>query len=377
MWSKRQRLVLLMLLGVTGAGSAGFIAARLAYSDADRQVNKSPSSALHVLRSNGVDAPRGMALIPGGQFLMGSDRKLSQLNERPVHWVRVSAFWMDVTHVTNDQFARFVDATGYVTTAEKKPDWQTLRVQLPAGTPKPDDAELVAGAMVFVGSAAPVPLDNPARWWAFVPGANWRHPEGPTSSIEGRGAHPVVQVSYEDALAYAHWIGKRLPTEAEWEFAARGGLAQATYAWGNEPVIDGKLPANVWRVAERTFPVVDASSRDAVATSPVGSFPANPYGLFDVTGNAWQWVSDWYRSDYFQIQARQSAGGLIVNPRGPVDSYDDSGDGAPVTAPKRVIRGGSFLCSEEYCQSFRPSARRGADPYSPMSHVGFRLVKDL
>jgi formylglycine-generating enzyme required for sulfatase activity len=371
MGSKRQRLVLLMLLGVTVAGSAGFIAARQAYSDVDRQVHERASSARRVLRSNGVDAPLGMALIPGGRFLMGSDRKLSQLNERPLHWVRVSAFWMDVTHVTNDQFARFVDATGYVTTAEKKPDWQTLRVQLPAGTPKPDDVDLVAGAMVFVGTEAPVPLDNPARWWAFVPGANWRHPEGPTSSIEGRGDHPVVQVSYEDALAYAHWIGKRLPTEAEWEFAARGGLAQATYAWGNEPMIDGKLPANVWRVAERPFPVVDASSGDAVATSPVGSFPANPYGLFDVTGNAWQWVSDW-----FQLQARQSAGRLIVNPRGPTDSYDDSGDGAPVDAPKRVIRGGSFLCSEEYCQSFRPSARRGADPYSPMSHVGFRLVKD-
>lgn len=366
---KPRRIVLLTVLGVAVAGSAAFLGAR--------EVNRSATGAPHVVRSNGADAPRGMVLIPGGRFLMGSDHKLSQLNERPMHWVRVSAFWMDATHVTNDQFEQFVQATGYVTTAQRTPDWETLRVQLPVGTRRPGDAELVAGAMVFVGTANPVTLDNPARWWAFVPGADWRHPEGPASSIEGRGAHPVVQVSYEDALAYAHWSGKRLPTEAEWEFAARGGLNQATYAWGNDLVIDGKLPANVWRVDERPFPVVDPRVRGAVATSPVGSFPANPYGLFDVTGNAWQWVADWYRSDYFEIEARQSAGRLIVNPQGPADSFDNADDGAPVDAPKRVIRGGSFLCSEQYCQSYRPSARRGADPYSPMSHVGFRLVKDL
>jgi formylglycine-generating enzyme required for sulfatase activity len=198
----------------------------------------------------------------------------------------------------------------------------------------------------------------------------------PSEQHRGPGRPPVVQVSYQDALAYAHWIGKRLPTEAEWEFAARGGLNQATFAWGNELLIDGKLPANVWRVDERPFPVVNSSAHVAVATSPVGSFPANPYGLYDVTGNAWQWVADWYRSDYFQIEARQSAGRLIINPQGPADSFDASEEGVPMSAPKRVIRGGSFLCSEEYCQSYRPSARRGADPYSPMSHVGFRLVKD-
>jgi len=364
---KRHRLVLLTVLGLSISGGAAFICAR--------EMNAS-AGAPHVVLSNGVDAPRGMALIPGGRFLMGSNHKLSQLNERPIHWVRVSAFWMDVTHVTNDQFAQFVDATGYVTTAEKKPDWETLRVQLPPGTAKPDETELVAGAMVFVGTSGQVPLDDPARWWAFVPGADWRHPEGPASTIKGRGDHPVVQVSYEDAVAYAHWIGKRLPTEAEWEFAARGGLIQATYAWGNALMLNGKLPASVWRVDERPFPIVNARAPGAVATSPVGSFPSNPYGLFDVTGNAWQWVSDWYRSDYFQIEAGQSAGQPIVDPTGPADSFDNSDDGAPVNAPKRVIRGGSFLCSEQYCQSYRPSARRGADPSSPMSHVGFRLVKD-
>jgi formylglycine-generating enzyme required for sulfatase activity len=363
------RLYLAAALGVA-------VIAGIAVMDAN-PVAKGGVTAPHVVLSDGLDAPRGMALIPGGQFLMGSNQKLSQLNERPIHRVRVNGFWMDVTHVTNEQFSRFVNATHYVTTAEKKPDWETIRVQLPAGTPKPDDARLVPGGMVFVGTSTPVPLDDASQWWAFVPGANWRHPEGPQSGIEGRKDHPVVQVSYEDAAAYAQWIGKRLPTEAEWEFAARGGLDQATYAWGNELIIEGRVPMKIWNDNERPFPVVDSRSGAAVETSPVGSFPRNGYGLFDVTGNAWQWVSDWYRSDYFQTEARQSGNQVIVNPHGPNDSFDPTNHGAPVNAPKRVIRGGSFLCNERYCQSYRPSARRGADPYSPMSHVGFRLVKDL
>jgi formylglycine-generating enzyme required for sulfatase activity len=359
----------LPVIGLAVAASIAFFSLQAWY--------RSDSSVPRVVLSDGVDAPRGMALIPGGRFLMGSNHKLSRFNERPVHWVSVSGFWMDVTHVTNDEFAQFVNATRYVTTAERKPDWETIRVQLPAGTPPPDDSKLVAGAMVFVGTTKPVNLSDAAQWWAYVPGANWRHPAGPESSIDGRGNHPVVQVSYEDAAAYAKWIGKRLPTEAEWEFAARGGLNQATYAWGDAQVIDGKPPAKIWNINARPFPVVDSRSDAAVDTSPVGSFPRNRYGLFDVTGNAWQWVSDWYRSDYFQRQADASGYRLIVNPQGPSDSFDAADQFAPANAPKRVIRGGSFLCSESYCQSYRPSARRGADPYSPMSHIGFRLVKDL
>lgn len=329
-----------------------------------------------IVRGDGSNGPKGMVWIPGGEFLMGSDHKLSQPNERPTHRVKVSGFWMDATHVTNDQFAAFVKANNYVTTAEKKPDWETLRVQLPPGTPKPPESMLVPGAMVFTGTEKPVRLDDYSQWWTYVPGASWRHPTGLNSGIEGKGNHPVVQVSFEDVLAYAKWVGKRLPTEAEWEFAARGGLDQATYAWGDELKPDGKLQANIWDVKERPFPVVSAKAGGAIDTTPVGTFPQNGYGLFDMTGNAWQWVSDWYRFDYFQIQAKKGGNRVIDNPHGPSDSFDPTDYGVPASAPKRVIRGGSFLCNEDYCQSYRPSARRGADPFSPMSHLGFRLARD-
>jgi formylglycine-generating enzyme required for sulfatase activity len=224
--------------------------------------------------------------------------------------------------------------------------------------------------MVFVGTDKPVPLNDYSRWWAYMPGADWRHPQGPKSSIEGKDDHPVVQVSYEDALAYAKWAGKRLPTEAQWEFAARGGLEQATYAWG-----DDFQPAmlNFWDVKSRPFPVVSPKAGGAAGTSPIRTFPPNGYGLYDMTGNAWQWVADWYRADYFKQQAGWK---VIDNPKGPDDSYDPDDRIAPAAAPKRVTRGGSFLCNVDYCLSYRPSARRGNDPYNPMSHIGFRLVMD-
>jgi formylglycine-generating enzyme required for sulfatase activity len=325
---------------------------------------------------DGINGPKGMAWIPSGQFLMGSDSKKAQANEKPTHKVKVSGFWMDTTHITNDQFAQFIKETNYKTTAEQVPDWETIKVQLPPGTPKPPPSVLVPGAMVFVGTKAKVNLNDYSQWWAYVPGADWRHPTGPKSNIDGKGNHPVVQVSYEDALAYAKWAGKRLPTEAEWEFAARGGLNQATYVWGDQLEQEGKLPANIWDVKKQAFPVVSPKAGGAVGTSAVGTFPQNGYGLFDMTGNAWQWAADWYRSDYFAIQAKEYGNSVIDNPQGPSSSYDPDDYGVPANAPKRVIRGGSFLCNEDYCQSYRPSARRGADPYSPMSHLGFRLVSD-
>ncbi len=331
------------------------------------------TQAPQVIEGDGVHGPKGMVWVPGGDFLMGSEHQLAQKNERPVHEVRVHGLWMDKMHVTNVEFVAFVKATGYVSTAERKPDWETIRVQMPRGTPKPPESTLLPGALVFVGTTKPVPLDDYSRWWSYVPGANWRHPQGPESTIVGKEDHPVVEVSYEDAQAYAKWAGKRLPSEAEWEFAARGGLGQATYAWGDELMPQGKLMANVWEGKRRRFPVVSPEAGGAAGTTPAGTFPPNGYGLCDMTGNAWQWVADWYESDYFAEQAKL---GKVVDPKGPIWSHDSEDHHAPANAPKRVIRGGSFVCSPDYCLSYRPSARRGSDPYSPMSHIGFRLVMD-
>jgi len=365
----RRRIVSLALALLVGCGAIGYVVANY-FAD--------PSAVriahISIVEGDGIKGPKGMVWVPGGEFLMGSDHKLAQRNERPAHEVRVHGFWMDETHVTNAQFAAFVEATGYITTAERKPDWETIKVQVPPGTPKPPDSALVPGAMVFVGTDRPVPLDDYSQWWAYVPGADWRHPQGPGSSIQGKDNHPVVQVSYEDALAYAKWAGKRLPTEAEWEFAARGSLEQATYAWGDEFAPQGKPMANVWEGREVRFPVVSPKAGGAVGTSAVRTFPANGYGLYDMTGNAWQWVADWYDADYFAKEAK--LGKVIVDPQGPAASYDPDDRGVPANSPKRVTRGGSFLCNVDYCLSYRPSARRGTDPYNPMSHIGFRLVMD-
>ncbi len=366
--SGRGRRLTFAALVVLVCAGMGFLAGAL--------LNPKPTAAAvkavaKFVEGDGVQGPVAMVWVPGGEFLMGSDHQFAQPNERPTHLVRIKGFWMDRTHVTNAQFAEFVKATGYRTTAERIPDWETLRVQLPEGTPRPPDSQLVPGAMVFVGTDGPVPLNDWSQWWRYVPGANWRHPQGPGSDIAGKDDHPVVQVSYQDAQAYAAWAGKRLPTEAEWEFAARGGLNQATYSWGEEFQPGGQAMANTWDTGQRPFPVVSAKAGGATGTSRVRSFPANGYGLYDMTGNAWQWVADWYRADYFSQLGSQ---GVVDDPHGPADSYDPTDRFAPVEAPRRVTRGGSFLCNVEYCLSYRPSARRGNDPYNPMSHIGFRLV---
>jgi formylglycine-generating enzyme len=309
-------------------------------------------------------APPGMAWIVGGTFLMGTNDKESFPNERPAHVVQVQGFWMDVHDVTNAQFSQFVEATSYVTTAERKIDWEDLKKEVPPGTPKPDDSALAAGALVFAPTSGPVPLNDLSAWWRWVPGANWRHPEGPQSSIQGRENHPVVQVSWYDAAAYAQWAGKRLPTEAEWEFAARGGLESKRYVWGDEFKPGGKYMANTW---QGLFPVTNTAEDGFVGTSPVGSFPANGYGLYDMAGNVWQWCSDWYRVDT-NIEAASK--NVCRDPRGPAESYDP---GDPY-APKRVVKGGSFLCNPSYCESYRPSARRGTPPDTGTSHTGFRCV---
>jgi formylglycine-generating enzyme required for sulfatase activity len=310
--------------------------------------------------------PPGMAWIPGGEFTMGTDDPQANPAEKPAHRVRVDGFWIDATEVTNAEFRRFVEATHYVTTAERPVDWEVLKTQVPPGTPKPPDDQLVSGSLVFTPPDRPVPLDDISQWWKWVPGANWRHPEGPGSSIEGKDDHPVVHVSWDDAAAYAKWAGKRLPTEAEWELAARGGLESKTFAWGNEFKPGGKSLANTW---QGHFPESNTDADGFLRTSPVKSFPPNGFGLYDMIGNVWEWCADWYRPDAYAL-ASHSGPGPAVNPTGPEQSYDPD----EPFQPKRVTRGGSFLCSENYCSNYRPSARRGTATDSGMSHLGFRCV---
>jgi formylglycine-generating enzyme required for sulfatase activity len=306
--------------------------------------------------------PPGMVWVPPGEFTMGSGS--GPANERPAHRVRLDGFWMDEHEVANAEFRRFADATGYVTTAERKPDWEELRMMLPPGTPKPADDKLVAGAMVFTPPASAVPLDDAARWWRWVPGACWRHPEGPDSTLDGRDDHPVVQVSWDDAVAYAKWAGKRLPTEAEWEYAARGGLEGQRYPWGDEPPTDDAPRANIWH---GEFPHRTTKPAGSERTAPAKSFAPNGYGLYDMAGNAWEWCADWYRVDAY---ARRAGQGVLVDPTGPAESWDPN----EPYAPKRVTRGGSFLCHVSYCESYRTAARRGTAPDTGMSHIGFRCV---
>jgi formylglycine-generating enzyme required for sulfatase activity len=296
--------------------------------------------------------PVDMAFIPGGTFWMGSDDPRMP-DARPWHEVAVDGFWMDRTEVTNEQFMRFVDATGYVTTAERPLD----ATRYPGA---PAEAMRAAG-IVFMPPDRPVSLSEPLSWWRLVPGASFRHPEGPTSSIAGREHHPVVHVSWDDAVAYAKWAGKRLPTEAEWEMAARGGLVKKPFVWGDELRPKGRWLANVW---QGDFPTNNTREDGFERTAPVGSFPPNAYGLFDMAGNVWEWTADWYRPDYYRRSPAK-------NPRGPDEGYD------PVepSVPKRVTRGGSFLCAEDICRRYQPGGRGKAAPDSGTSHTGFRCVR--
>jgi sulfatase modifying factor 1 len=305
-------------------------------------------------------APPGMVFIPGGEFLMGSDKALSRPDERPVHQVKVGPFWMDTTEVTNAQFKSFVEATHYVTTAEIPPRMEDIMAQLPPGSEQPPAESLQAGSLVF---AIPKGVEY---WWQWVNGADWRHPEGPLSNIDGKDNYPVVQVSWFDAVAYAKWAGKRLPTEAEWEFASRGGLKGKTYVWGDEAPAKGKPKANTW---QGEFPKSNLGTDGHTGSSPVGSFAPNGYGLYDMAGNVWEWVQDFYRSDAYQLQSDKK---VAVNPQGPKDSFDPE---EPYIT-KRTQRGGSFLCEEKFCASYRPSGRMKASPDTGLIHTGFRCVSD-
>jgi formylglycine-generating enzyme required for sulfatase activity len=310
-------------------------------------------------------APPGMVWIPGGDFTMGTDSSLGWAEEKPAHRVRVDGFWMDQTDVTNAQFLRFVKATGYVTTAEKPPDVEEIMRQSRPGAPRPPKEMLVPGALVFQPTKGPVDTRDFSQWWHWTPGADWRHPEGPASSIDGREDHPVVQVSWFDAVAYAKWAGKRLPTEAEWEFAARGGLDNKAYVWGDDKPTDTNIRANIW---QGQFPCKNTALDGYEGTSPVKAFAPNGFGLYDMSGNVWQWCSDWYQVDLHRQRAGQ---GVVINPKGPDKSFDPRQPYSPL----RVQKGGSFLCNDSYCTRYRPSARHGCTPDTGMSHMGFRCVK--
>ena len=308
--------------------------------------------------------PEGMVWIPGGEFSMGSDVDGEALcgppgitmDSQPIHRVYVDGYWMDQTAVVNEQFAKFVQATGYVTVAERTP----TKEEFPTAPPE----NLVAGSTVFTPTPGSVPLDNHYRWWSYVKGANWRHPTGPDSDLKGREKYPVVQIAYEDAAAYAKWAGKRLPTEAEWEFAARGGLSCKTYAWGDEFKPGGKAMANTY---QGTFPVKDSGEDGFAGLAPVAQFPPNGYGLYDMAGNVWQWCSDWYRPDYFSELA---AGGVARNPQGPQSPFDPAEPGEK----KRVQKGGSFLCTDQYCSRYIVGTRGKGEISTGSNHVGFRCV---
>ena len=306
----------------------------------------------------------GMVWIKPGTFEMGADNKQGYPDEYPKHSTTVHGFWMDATEVTNAQFAKFVSATGYITTAERKPDWNELKKQLPPGTPKPADSLLVAASLVFDPPKEAVDLNDYSQWWVWKKGASWRHPHGPGSSIRGKENYPVVHVSWFDAVAYCKWAGKRLPAEAEWEWAARGGLQNKIYPWGDEPVDLGKVKANTW---QGHFPYQNTLRDKYYGLAPVASFAPNGYGLYDMAGNAWEWCADYYNSNYYKTVAAGTA-----DPKGPQKSYDPD----EPYAKKRVIRGGSFLCNERYCTGYRVARRMKSTEDSGMEHLGFRCVED-
>jgi sulfatase modifying factor 1 len=313
----------------------------------------STSDSIHAVVTEAPgEAPPGMVWIPGGRFDMGSESPLAGADEGPVHAVEVDGFFIDVYTVTNRRFREFVDATGYLTIAERVPDVAALMRQLPAGTAGPPAESLVPGSLVFTPTAGQVDLRDWSQWWRWVPGADWKHPSGPGSSIEGRDDHPVVHVAWDDAIAFAAWSGTSLPTEAEWEFAARGGADHAAHVWGEARYDSTHPQAHIYTGA---FPTHDAT------TAPVGKHAPNASGLYDMSGNVWQWTWDAFSPDAYRSDKSR---GVVRNP-----------GGADTTSnPVRTLRGGSFLCNDSYCRGYRVSARSPNARDSGASHIGFRTI---
>ncbi|WP_412984372.1 formylglycine-generating enzyme family protein [Pontimicrobium sp. IMCC45349] len=314
-----------------------------------------------------ASAPNGMVWISGGDFIQGAldEDRMALPHEKPSHLVTVSGFYMDITEVTNRQFAKFVNETGYITTAERPINWNEMKKLLPVGTPKPHDSVLQPGSLLFKKTASSVPnLYDFSQWWRWTNGVNWKHPNGKDSSIEGKEDYPVVHISYEDANEYCKWIGHRLPTEAEWEFAARANKKEAIHFWGNDEGVLSKY-VNSW---EGEFPVNNTKKDGFERLAPVKSYPPNAFGLYDISGNVWEWTNDWYNVNYYrEIAANKET---EMNPLGAESAYNPRNP----NLKERVIKGGSFLCSSVYCASYRISARMASDPESSFEHLGFRTV---
>ncbi len=319
------------------------------------------------LTDSPTEAPEGMVWIPDGEFMEGAvaKDKMAMMHEKPAHQVHVDGFFMDIHEVTNEQFVKFVDETGYVTVAEREIDWEEMKKQLPEGTPKPHDSILQPGSLVFKKTKSSVTnLYDYSQWWEWKIGANWKHPNGPESTIKDKENEPVVHIALEDALAYCKWAGRRLPTEAEWEYAARAGKKDELFFWGSD-VSQLSSHANSW---EGEFPLNNTKEDGFERRAPVMSYPKNDFGLYDMAGNVWEWTSDWYNTNYYKELADKNE--VTQNPKGAFEAYNPSNP----YAKEKVIKGGSFLCSASYCASYRISARMATSPDSGMEHLGFRTV---
>ncbi|NJW54097.1 formylglycine-generating enzyme family protein [Salinimicrobium oceani] len=327
---------------------------------------KQPAPSVQTEKPGSIATPEGMVWIPGGAFMQGAVKNdpMALEHEKPAHPVMVDGFFMDITEVTNKEFAEFVKETGYITVAERELSWETMKKQLPLGTPKPPDSLLQPGSLVFKQPGREVPnLYDFSQWWEWKVGANWQHPRGPGTSIVGKEDHPVVHIAYEDAEAYAEWAGRRLPTEAEWEYAAKGGAKNAIFGWGDDARIINEK-ANTWT---GRFPDRNDLADGFELIAPVKSFTPNAYGLYDMTGNVWEFTSDWYNTGYYKDMLEK---GTVVNPRGAKVSYNPHN----LQVQEKIIKGGSFLCHVSYCASFRPSARMQNALDSSHEHLGFRTV---
>lgn len=329
--------------------------------------DKQPPISIVVEKPESVKIPDGMVWIPGALLLQGAVAQdaLAMEHERPQHAVAVDGFFMDITEVTNAKYTEFVKETGYITIAERSIDWEELKKQLPPNTPRPNDSVMQPGSLLFKTPESPVTnLNDYSQWWEWKVGANWRHPQGPHSDIEGKENYPVTHIAYADALAYCKWAGRRLPTEAEWELAARGGLKATIFPWGDKAELLGQR-ANTF---SGNFPMHNDLEDGFDNKAPVASYPPNGYGLYDIAGNVWEWTQDWYNTNYYKERASHKD--TIKNPTGPKSPLNRQNP----YGKEKVIKGGSFLCNANYCGSYRVSARMANSLDSAQEHLGFRTV---